>query len=167
MQSLFYSKVNIAALEAIQLTMTPLKIPEILGFIPLMFEVLKLLETTLNSEGQACQRKKQKDNGYVVDDDDYVQTQYILEIILQIVCDQPTLFGDHSQSSSSPLNPFCAAFTQLAVTSSLPDKVRSLALEFFLSLMENDPSFARRKPIIAKVKKKCFVVDENTQCKDF
>lgn len=143
-------KVNIAALEAIQLTMNPLKPRQVVGFIPLMFDILKLLESTLNLEGQQVAAKKQKQNDYVVDDDDYEQTQYLLEIIVQIASSQTTLFADHGKQSS-PLLPFVTAFTQLAATQNLPDKVRSLSLEFMLCLAENDPSFVRKKPLISKV----------------
>ncbi len=51
------------------------------GFIPLKFDVLKLLENTLNIESK---------------NDDYEQTQYILEIINQIACDKPLIFNDNN-----------------------------------------------------------------------
>ena len=136
--------------------MKPLPREMALGFVSLMFDVLKLLEATLNTEASDISKAKQQNNGYIVDDDDYQQTQYILEIIIQIASDQPCLFDDYgnnnnTNSSQSPLIPFVNAFTQLSTASHLPTKVRSLALEFFLSLAENDPTLARKKPIIAKV----------------
>eukprot|EP01084_Bolivina_argentea_P109303 195371_1 len=70
--------------------------------------------------------------------DCWIQDMHVQHhIINQIACDKPLIFNDNNSINNlnikSLLISHCNVFTQSAITKHLPNELRELSLEFFLS----------------------------------
>jgi len=146
-------KVRIAALEAIQLAISACaSAGDLIKFVPSITAAAHFLSETLNAEASRVAVRQQQSPDYVADDTDFQHSLFILEIVVSICASAPRLFADCAPpyKYKSPLLEFCTVLIQIAATTTAqyPSKVRIMALEFFLTLAENDSSLARKKRVI-------------------